>query len=362
MGGNRERPPLKLEIEEIEKFLSQGSDDGSSQDESESSQGSSFKSSRNHRIRRYLPTSHRPEPSPNPNPNPNPNPERPGSRSHKYCFTIWNINVEDASSFFDEIKDQVAFACWQVEACPSTGRNHIQAYVRYRGTHSGTHLANALGLNSTDVHWLIARGDDLANQRYCSKDDSRVAGPWEIGVPSRGPGSRSDLEAVTRVLQAGGSLRSIAESFPREFVKFHRGLAELERQLRGDAAPNEEKQVVALIGPPGVGKTRSVYDVAQGDLFVLPVPGGPRDPVWFDGYLDQGHALIDDFNGQLEYTFMLRLLDRYPLRVPIKGGFVQWKPRCIWLTSNHDIEGWYPHIHDLSALRRRIKLVFRRFA
>jgi hypothetical protein len=38
---------------------------------------------------------------------------------------------------------------------------------------------------------------------------------------------------------------------------------------------------------------------------------------------------------------MLKLLDRYPFRVPVKGGYVQWVPKIIYLTSNLDPTTWY---------------------
>ena len=46
----------------------------------------------------------------------------------------------------------------------------------------------------------------------------------------------------------------------------------------------------------------------------------------------------------------LRLTDRYPMRVPIKGGFVDWVPVRIWITANYGPDILYNR--DPAVLRR----------
>ena len=78
---------------------------------------------------------------------------------------------------------------------------------------------------------------------------------------------------------------------------------------------------------------------------------------WFDGYYGQSNALFDDFDGQHpSITMMLQILDRYPLQAPVKGGFVNWTPTTIYITTNLPFEEWYPDAHAVhrEALRRRV--------
>jgi len=103
----------------------------------------------------------------------------------------------------------------------------------------------------------------------------------------------------------------------------------------------------------GVGKTRKVFD-DETDIYMYPGQG------WFDGYFGQDIVLFDDFSGsEFKITYLLKLLDRYPMSVPIKGAFVQWVPRKIYITSNLDPDSWYPGAHEehRAALRRRLKTV-----
>jgi Adenylylsulfate kinase and related kinases len=55
---------------------------------------------------------------------------------------------------------------------------------------------------------------------------------------------------------------------------------------------------------------------------------------WFEGYDQHSCVVIDDFRpDQCEFAFLLRLLDRYPLRVPVKGGSREWVAETIIITA-----------------------------
>ena len=54
--------------------------------------------------------------------------------------------------------------------------------------------------------------------------------------------------------------------------------------------------------------------------------------------------LWEDFNGaqnKVPLVQLLRLLDRYPLQVRVKGGFVWWSPKRVIITTNTDPNKWY---------------------
>ena len=63
-----------------------------------------------------------------------------------------------------------------------------------------------------------------------------------------------------------------------------------------------------------------------------------------------------------EICTLLEWTDRYPCTVPIKGGFCTVKPKNIVITSNYNIDEWYPTAKNLDALERRItrKIVFKK--
>ena len=67
---------------------------------------------------------------------------------------------------------------------------------------------------------------------------------------------------------------------------------------------------------------------------------------------------MDDFYGWVKYDEMLKICDRYPYRVPIKGGFRQFTSECIIITSNSEPDQWYKFdaYNGGAALLRRIDI------
>lgn len=89
----------------------------------------------------------------------------------------------------------------------------------------------------------------------------------------------------------------------------------------------------------------------------MPTIGGLQ---WFDGYDGHKAVLLDDFRPSwCKLHVLLRLLDRYDMRVPVKGGFRQWKPECIWVTAPKPPEEYFAEWEgeDLAQLTRRIDVI-----
>lgn len=133
------------------------------------------------------------------------------------------------------------------------------------------------------------------------------------------------------------------------FVKHHKGFEKLitEYDLTERIAPT----VIWIYGPTGTGKTRYVFDREDlNDLWLASV-----NLQWFDGYTGQQAVLIDDFRGNFcSFHSLLRYLDRYPMRVPVKGGFTVWKPTRIYITSSKHPSSIYNVDEDVNQLLRRI--------
>ena len=51
--------------------------------------------------------------------------------------------------------------------------------------------------------------------------------------------------------------------------------------------------------------------------------------------------MIDDFYGWIKYDELLKICDRYPYKVQVKGGFEEFKAKYIWITSNCDTDQLY---------------------
>lgn len=138
----------------------------------------------------------------------------------------------------------------------------------------------------------------------------------------------------------------------------------------------EKKIVYWYYGPTGTGKTRHAWDKAKElleDLAEESDPGSDRgiwvsngDGKWFDGYSGQRVVIIDDLRASSwEFSWLLRITDSYPIQVPIKGGFVRWVPKYVFITapdeprviySNHQTCEPFDGIEQLERRITEVKL------
>lgn len=198
------------------------------------------------------------------------------------------------------------------------------------------------------AHWEKAKGTPKEASEYCKKDGDFD----EVGTLSCGQGHRSDLLEIKEAIDKGANEEYIADNFFSKWVVYRRSFkayAALKSSSRSWAT-----QVHVFWGKTGTGKTRFVMDQVMDQDFWT-----PGDYKWFDGYEGQPIVIIDDYRGEYQLQMLLKLLDRYPMQVPVKGGFTEWAPRKIYITSNVHPNDWYPLAdrYSVAAMFRRFNLV-----
>lgn len=171
------------------------------------------------------------------------------------------------------------------------------------------------------------------------KDETRKEGCQPVEIGKFSTSDRSDLTAMYQMAVKGKSERDIADSFSSSYIRFQRGLKAVKSFY---LPPREDKPVVCLlIGPPGSGKTFAVHEAAKGDLYTTPPDSGVE---WFDGMDQNDDVLLDDFAGKMSkspLSSLLQILDSYPIRVAIKGGFTAFTAKRIFITTNYHPRDWY---------------------
>lgn len=228
------------------------------------------------------------------------------------------------------------------------GTEHLQGYiilpVKKTLAYVRSHMCNV-------AHWEPRRGTHEQAREYCSKSETRIGDTVEWGVPPR-QGKRNDLAMVQAALDEGATEVEISETFFSSWCRYHKAFREY-RMLKSKGRNSEEGvTTIVLHGPPGTGKTRMASLIAP-DAYWLTAPNSSTSPLWWDGY--QGHeaVIIDEFYGWIQHPFMLRLCDRYPLNVQVKGGTVPFMAKTIIITSNKHPYEWWPRT-TLGAMTRRI--------
>jgi len=190
-------------------------------------------------------------------------------------------------------------------------------------------------------------------------------GPFEFGTKPH-QGKRKDLDEIKDLVVARKTNIEIMESrggsaarYEKQitFLRFTYGSIFSDRQLQGI-------RVIVIWGPTGSGKTYAAVNyIAQGcDYYIVEAPARGTDKVWFDGYEMQKCLILDDFAGEFcNLNYLKRVLDKYKLKVEVKGSHVWACWTTVVITSNKPPIEWYQpsqfnHIaeEDINALKRRI--------
>lgn len=261
----------------------------------------------------------------------------PRAKSHRgWCFTLNNPEENEQARISEVLgaESKLQYACGQLEV-GENGTRHIQGYVEFKHPRTFKTVQRLL----PRAHIEPRKGSPGQARAYCLKEETRAGPQWELGefVPEAGQGARSDLSLLQQFLDGGGQVSEAYRQFPSvcaRYPKFVRTYAQL------TTAPRSWKtKVLVYVGPTGCGKTSRAHDEFP-NIWTKP-PGQ-----WFDGYDRHEHVLFDDFDGGresgIQYRELLRLTDRYPMLVPVKGDFVQWVPRVIVITTNVEPKQWYP--------------------
>lgn len=274
------------------------------------------------------------------------------AKPRNWCWTL-NRDV-DAWAVPTEAGEQgLVYCVFQMEVAPDTGRRHLQGYAEFNKPVRMSQAKAILGLDA--AHFEPRRGSRDQARDYCMKHESREDGPWEFGEWTRaGQGKRTDLMEIADDLKEGNDIRYIVDNHASSFIRYHRGIKELHFELTRQKATTQMRKVrvFTYIGETGAGKTHRVYAWASRlkiQLYKLDV----AHHVWWDGYAGERAILIDDFYGWIKYGNLLNILDRYPLRVEVKGGFLWANWTRIFITSNAHPNQWYKK-GMTPALRRRL--------
>lgn len=258
-----------------------------------------------------------------------------------------------ATRRWTELPSGVRYIVWQHERVT---HDHIQGYLELK---RGRYLSWLKNHISPTAHFEVRLGTQAQAIAYVKKQDSRVAGPWELGERSLGQGSRVDLAGFKDNVREGLKRRRAVDEYPGIMAKYPRFYDTIRMTQRPDRV--NDLTVWLFFGPTGTGKTRTVHEGwGEGDYYEVPCSNGTR---WFDGYDGESKVLIDDFAGRASHmtlTMTLKLLDRYPILLPVKGGFVWWMPDHVVVTTNIHPRDWYNferRSEQYRALRRRFTRV-----
>lgn len=267
-------------------------------------------------------------------------------RYRNYCFTLNNYTEDEINLLMLSDYSYMIFGYEIGE----NGTPHLQGYIEFDDKMTIVGIKKHLGIDR--IHLESRRGTQEEAINYCKKDNDF----YEHGT-LKCQGKRTDLENIYEDINSGKTVFDIATNYPSQYIRYSKGIEKLKNVIEQKRMTSIRNiNVTVIVGTPGAGKTRHVYD-SHGFENVYKLDAHDKN-LWFDGYDGQDVLLIDDFYGGIKFGFLLNLLDIYPIRLPIKGGFTWANWTKIYITSNSDVKSWYS-VPNMDALTRRIHSTIR---
>lgn len=272
-------------------------------------------------------------------------------KSYNFTFTNWNLNSDKVFIAHDDIIKYIAYG---LETCPNTGRLHHQGFLSFYNQRSASRkslgvIGNLFKLNNDDLHAHIEpmRGSLKSNENYCSKESELNKHGDE---PSQG--ARKDLMKIKDTLLKGQtSVDKIASEDPLLYHQYGRTLEKIEAIALRKKWRNWMTQGLWYYGPTGVGKSHKAYENYHPDTHYIK----DLNVKWWDGYTGQPIVIFNEFRGQITFSELLDICDKWPKTVPIRNKeSVPLLAKTLIVTSCHHPRLIYNKLdEDFAQLERR---------
>lgn len=295
-------------------------------------------------------------------------------RIRAWCFTLNNWTetdqCEDAlTSYFREF---CKYAIFGIEVGAS-GTPHLQGYFYRKNPISLGGLKKIYGLGR--AHFEPAQGTAEQNKAYCSKglqphdewkkfgvtgvNYGRSAKVIEVGdIGTCGQGKRTDISTVREMIKEGKSMSDVIE-----VATSYQSMRAAEMMLKYIEIRRERRippKILWFYGPTGTGKTRTAVEICEkNEEWGMEYWMSSRNLKWWDGYDAHPVVIIDDYRRDFcTFHELLRITDRYHVRVEVKGGSRSLLAQFIIITTPHSFkETWQGRTEEeISQMQRRIDL------
>lgn len=241
---------------------------------------------------------------------------------------------------------RLVYMVWQIERCPATGKLHLQGYMEFESNVFRRYLQRFFE-NGQTLHAEARLGTREGCIRYCTKEETRVMGPWEYGDRDHmerretSQGNRSDVQRIHDAINQGYSMDDLMREFPADLIRMCNGVKTAMGLVRKRDAPiDRDIKVIVIFGGTGTGKTSGVLHGLYEKYGIKPYTvdstmlSTSGTTIWWDGYENEDHVLWDEYHNWVPTGDLLRYMDRYTMQIQKKGGSTVAYYKHLYITTN----------------------------
>lgn len=279
-------------------------------------------------------------------------------KKYNFVLTDWNVNDEEKYKKIME-KHNIRFIAYGKEICPTTKREHNQAFLYFYNERACSKKnLGSMGKWWGDKHCFIEpmEGTFYENEKYCSKEGNLI----KIGDEPK-QGFRGDLKETVRCLTTGEiTPTDILLENPQTFNLYKKTFTIARNLFMMSQFRTKMTQGFWFYGGTDVGKSHALYknynprDYYKKDLNVK----------WWDNYQQNRIVCINEFRGQIKYSEILDLVDKWPKDVPIRNyPSIPFTSEIVAISSPYhpaEIPKWQSVLSDtesINQLMRRFKVI-----
>ena len=241
-----------------------------------------------------------------------------------------------------ECLEKANFFVFQLEEGKENGYRHYQIFAQFKTATRFSSIRKSFMSRGWSCQYVSPRQFSVSScLAYCSKEASRIEGPWTRGEATLPSTDSKTLLLDTENQLAEGlttvdSLLLNPETRPavRRHLTYFRAIEEAALRSRWSKT---DRSVTThfLWGPPRTGKTWGLTHerYTYGDFYAVT----DWDHPW-DSYSQQRVLILDEFEAQCEFHLLCQILEGYPLELSARysNTWAAWSD--VWIISNASLE------------------------